>query len=234
MNANRGDNIMYRFMLAACALLIVGCAQTAPMTKSGFLGSYEGFEPEGGDGRMLVYNKEPGALRNHEKILIEPFQVIPTAKGILDEHSEAELKDLALYFEEEIKAALALHYKLVDQPGPGVMKVRCAIVDVDPGDPTMFLVGHAPYVGAVSSAKQATTGKGFGAGQVAIEAEILDSVSGERLMAFIDRDIGTQLDIFSGMSDWGHAKDGFRHWAKRFKEHLDATQAQKAKSQKKT
>lgn len=221
---------MNRLVFVVCAVLVAGCARTSQLTKSGFLGSYEGFEPEGGDGRTLVYNKEPGALRNHNQILFEPFQVVPLEQGILNEHGPAELQELAGYFEEEMKAALALSYKIVEAPGPGVMKIRCAIVDADPGNPTVYLVGHAPYVGAVSLAKQATTGKSFGSGQVAIEAEILDSVSGERLMAFVDRDIGTQLDIVSGMSKWGHAKDGFRHWAKRFKEHLDATMAAKAQA----
>ncbi|MBU1727536.1 MAG: DUF3313 domain-containing protein, partial [Candidatus Omnitrophica bacterium] len=56
-------------------------------------------------------------------------------------------------------------------------------------------------------------------GGAAIEAEFLDSETGERLGAIVDMKLGTPLDI-SGFTSLGHAKGAFQRWAKELKQAL--------------
>jgi hypothetical protein len=59
-------------------------------------------------------------------------------------------------------------------------------------------------------------------GRVSIEGEIDDSVSGERMVAFMTSKGGRRF--FSGLNaykKWGDVQAAFRSWAKNFRERLD-------------
>jgi hypothetical protein len=59
-------------------------------------------------------------------------------------------------------------------------------------------------------------------GKVGIEGEMLDSMSGERIVAFITSKAGRRW--FSGLNSfkkWGDIEAAFRSWAKNFRERLD-------------
>ena len=59
-------------------------------------------------------------------------------------------------------------------------------------------------------------------GRVAIEGQIDDSVSGERMMSFMTSNSGRRY--FSGLKayqKWGDIEAAFRAWAKNFRERLD-------------
>jgi hypothetical protein len=62
------------------------------------------------------------------------------------------------------------------------------------------------------------TDENVGTGEAATEMEVLDSVTGERLAAAVDRRQGGKM-AFRGK--WTDAKDAFDFWAKRFRERLD-------------
>jgi hypothetical protein len=59
-------------------------------------------------------------------------------------------------------------------------------------------------------------------GKVGIEGEMLDSVSGERLVAFVTSKAGRRwFSGFNALKKWGDIEAAFRSWAKNFRERLD-------------
>ena len=129
------------------------------------------------------------------------------------------MKELTDYYQNALISAVKDGYKVVDQPGPGVLRVRVAITDVKPSNPTANTISSIIPVGmVVSAATKATTGDNLGTGEASTEMEFLDSQSGERLASAVDRRQGGKA-AFRGK--WEDTKKAFDYWAKRFRERLD-------------
>lgn len=59
-------------------------------------------------------------------------------------------------------------------------------------------------------------------GRVGIEGEMLDSTSGERMVAFVTSKGGRRwFSGFNAFKKWGDIEVAFRSWAKNFRERLD-------------
>jgi len=113
-------------------------------------------------------------------------------------------------------------YPIVDQPGPGVLRIRCALTDLKPGKPGLNAVTTVLPIGlALSFTKKAVTGAHTNVGQAALEAELLDSQTNERLAAVIDRQAGKKIQVAKGITKWGHVKEAFKFWAERLRFVLD-------------
>lgn len=200
-----------------------GCA-TPQHEFSGFLENYNGFEPAPEDKDALVYRK-PGidisVLGLYDRLMIDPvvvwYKPDSQYKGI---HPET-LTRLADDFHEAAIEALGDRYPLVLLPGPGVLRIRTAITDLVATKPAL---NAATFVGPgrpVSTLSKVVTGRQLFVGEAAIEVELLDSQTNERLFAYIDQRIGNQIDPIQGATKWGQIKAAFDHWAQKLRKRLD-------------
>jgi hypothetical protein len=80
---------------------------------------------------------------------------------------------------------------------------------------------------AISIIQRATTGMHTGIGQAAVEAELLDSETNERLTVAIDSKAAEKYKVIKGISKWGHVKAAFDFWAKRLRAFLDEADGKK-------
>ncbi len=239
--ATRGSSLLPLFGLSllVSSLLVMALTAEAQDTKqqeqllsheSGFLGDYYSkLQPDPANSDLLTYWKNPDVLKDSGKFILEPVIVylLPEAqqRGIDPE----QLAKLTQYFTKAIKDELKSgHYDLVTQPGPGVMVLRVAITNVEPdrGKENAALKGaeiaatHAVAPGAALLVPRLSVG------QVAIEGEIVDSVSGEVMVAFMTSKSGRRY--FSGLKayeKWGDVDAAFKAWAKGFRERLDKAHA---------
>jgi hypothetical protein len=132
----------------------------------------------------------------------------------------ALLTELAEYYQNALFDAVKGGYEIVDQPGPGVLRVRVAITDLKPSKPISNTLSSIIPVGmVVAGATKAASGDNLGTGEAATEIDILDSLTGERLAAAVDRRQGGK-SAFRGK--WEDTKQAFDYWAKRFRHRLDA------------
>jgi len=69
-----------------------------------------------------------------------------------------------------------------------------------------------PPARLVSELRNMSTGTYAFVGRVSIEAEILDSVSGERLIAAVDERAGSKR-LRGSTSAWSHVHSAFDYWA---------------------
>lgn len=168
-----------------------------------------------------VYVKEGADFSIYHKILLEPvvFFLKDDAryKGI---HPE-ELQKLSEAFNAAVSEALGTAYPLVDKPGPGVLRVRTAITGLVPNKPEVSVA--MAIVPGGSLAYAVLPEKYNNIGSASLEAELLDSVSGERLAAAVDTRAGKKTELVKGMETWGHAKKAFSVWANDFRAWLDVT-----------
>ena len=208
-------------------LLAAGCGakQVRDVQTSGFLGDYSGLKPGPEGYAALLWYKPDINLRVYDKILLDPVRVVlkgEAAQRGIEPHELAELTD---EYQDELVKALTEHngYALVAQPGRGVLRIRVAVTDVVPGNAVMGTLSSVNPVGlAVSGGIYAATGTQPYVGEASTEMEILDSPTGERLAAMVDRRIGGKAP-FRGTYD--DARDAFAFWAERLRQRLDEGRA---------
>ncbi len=212
------------FSSLAVTLAIVftlGCSahKIEEIEHSGFLKNYQELSPGAKDQAVMVYRNKEVDLKPYNKIMLEKVRIFLSPEGKEQGVDPDQLKELADYFNQALMTELKSGYQMVDQPGPDVLRIRTAITDVVPGSPVSGTTTSIIPVGMViAGTKGAITGTGIGVGQAAAEVEILDSVTGQRIAAAVDRRAGGQAPFKGKMTD---AKDAMDYWAKRIRLRLD-------------
>jgi hypothetical protein len=193
---------------------------------SGFLGDYSKLAPDPKNGDLLLYEKDRDALKKYDKFVFNPVTIylLPQAqaRGI----DPDDLERLAVYFKQAVTDELEKsgRYKIVTEPGPDVLVLNVAITNVEPtggkknaavtGATTAATIGVAP--GASLLVPRLSIGK------ISIEGEMLDSGSGEQLVAFMTSKGGRRwFSGFNAFKKWGDIEAAFRSWAKEFRQRLD-------------
>jgi len=218
-------NRVFLFLSLVSALLLAGCTahQLKSYETSGFLGNYAGFEVGAEHQPNLVYVNPNRNIGSYNKVLIDHvvvyFNPESENKGIDPE----QLVELSRYFHKSLVDALQDRYTIVDKPGEGVLRIRTAITDVEPGKPVADAASTVIPVGAlVSVIKKSTTDTNMAVGRASIEIELVDSLTGVRQAAAIDRREGGKK-VVSGK--WTAIEQAFDYWAQKLRVWLDKERA---------
>lgn len=214
-------NTMWLAPLLLSALLLGGCAAGGMKTveQSGFLGDYSQLQPGGKDRVALLYIKPGANLRSYDKIMFDRVVVMLSDDAEYRAIDPALLKELTDYYQQALFNAVKDGYQVVDQPGPGVLRVRTALTELKPSKPVANTLSSITPPGIVASlAVKITSDDNLGTGEAGTEFEFLDAMTGERLAAGVDRRQGGK-GMFRGK--WDDTKDAFDFWAQRFRERLD-------------
>ena len=208
------------------ALLLSGCTSTyqkRSVTGSGFLSDYSQLKDRGGDTMMLRYIDPSANFRAYNKIMLEPVRAYATSKdSSMAKISEENRKMLLNYFDAALREKLKRDFMLVNEPGPGVMRVRVAITEAHGSMVVLDTVSSVIPIGiALSCVKAVATGKQLSVGEIGAEGEGLDSLTGKRLFAAVDARVGRKytfkLDKFSKSHT---AEDACDFWAAQLHERL--------------
>ena len=205
-------------------IALLACRSQPWVEPSGYLGSYEDFELDPAS-EALRYVVPDLDLSPYHRVIIDPVDVVLDPEAAGRPVNPAELAALADYLRQALIVAVRDAYPVVEEPGPDVLRLRVAITDVVPTQPKRNTAGTLLVpVRAASAANKAITGTHLFVGEVAIEAELLDSESGRRLIAVVDRKAGGKR-LKGGNTSWGHVAKAFREWAVAFRVRLDTEQA---------
>ncbi|MBW2195564.1 MAG: DUF3313 domain-containing protein [Deltaproteobacteria bacterium] len=217
-----------RFLLLAAlatAILLVGCSahKVKSYETSGFLTNYAGFQVGGENQPNLVYINPNLNLKPYNKILIDHVVVYLNPKSKNKGIAPEQLVELTNHFHKALVKALQDRHTIVSGPGKGVLRIRTAITDLEPGSPiTGAMSTIIPVGAAISIIKKATTDSNMAVGRASVEIELVDSLSGVRLAAAIDRREGGKK-IISGK--WTAIEEAFDYWAKNLSAFLDKQKA---------
>ena len=188
------------------SLCLTAGAAYAKQEYSGFLVDYSQLKPGPKGGVAKVYRKEGVDYKKYSKIMMDHvvffFKDDAAEKGI----DPLEMAELSHKFHQAAKDALSGAYPMVEESGPDVMRVRVAITDLELPKRTVGML------------KSIMTGKGPGLGEISMEFESLDSVTGQRIAAGVDQRTGTRLESLRRFST---AEDAFKFWAQRLRLRMD-------------
>jgi hypothetical protein len=199
-------------------LLIQACAQTQQareVQSSGFLGTDYARLKEGNEGEaLLVYKNANANLAKYDKVHLDPVTIWMSGKSAFEGISAEDRQRLADDFYNAVHKELSQDYRLVDQLGPGVMRIQVALTDAKGSSPVMDTISTVMPIGlAISQTKGLITGKPSFVGETQAEAKVTDGTNGQLLAAAIDRRVGGKS--VSGTTDsWDDVHAAFEYWAK--------------------
>ena len=210
--------------ITALACMLAACAthQARKTSTTTFLGDYSMLK-EGGDGRALLLYINPEAdFKAYKAIMMDPVKLYASGKHEMDTLTQEDRQRILNYADAALRKQLGVDYKLVSAPGPGVMHLRVAITEAEDSNVTLDTISTIVPIGlALSSLSALATGEWGFTGSAGLEVELLDSVSGRRLAAAVDRRTGGKVsgkgDKFD---DWRTVQSALDYWANQMRERL--------------
>ena len=201
--------------LTAAALFAVfvaasGCSERAK--HSGFLSDYSQLAANPDVEDAMTWENPTKDLSQYNRFIVEPVMMhfAPDAEGVSID--AAKLNELTEYAHEQLVTALSERYQVVSSPGADTLRLRCALTDIKKGNTVLNIIPTTKLTGA-------------GLGGASMEAEALDSVTGERILAVVDKRRGDQFSL-EGAGELDNARQVIRHWAERFVDRVDAAHGQ--------
>lgn len=237
IHATRFSYVTFLSLLTIC-MLVIGFTVRAqdPSSQqqaangrevSGFLGDYSNLAPDPKNGDLLLYEKgDRSDMKRYNKFMIDPITIylLPAAQS--RGFNPDDMERLATYFHDAVADALTKGggYEIVTAPGPDVLELNVAITNVEPTGGKK----NAAATAATTAASVATVPgislavPRLSIGKVTIEGEMLDSTSGDRLVAFVTSKGGRRwFSGFNAYKRWGDIEAAFRSWAKELRTRLD-------------
>jgi len=184
---------------------------------SGSLGEYDGLVTGGPDSALYRYTKPGLSLAEYTQVIIEEPEILLSDETLqrIDDDDISTVMAFAKQAGESLQEVIPV----TEEPGPGVLRLRWAITDLKPASKANLATGLLIPGRVISKALEQGTGTYLFVGQIGIEAELVDSVTGERLMAKVDTRVGANA-ISNVGSTWGDVEDAFDLWADRFADNL--------------
>jgi len=180
--------------------------------KCGLLGSDCDRLTPGAQGQFDLRYVNPSAnWRQYTRIIVDPvtFWGSDTTKV-----SAAEQQALTDYFYQVLREQLGKRFQLVDEAGPGVMRLHAALTDVEAATPGLRTVSTViPQARALNTLKYAATGTYAFIGGAQAEAKLTDAVTGQLLAGALDRRVGGGSLKAAAQWQWGDAENVMNHWA---------------------
>lgn len=194
-------------------VVLIGCS-SAPPRPAGFLGDTSVLAPVPGQPDRLYYERPGADWKSYTSVMLDPVQVCLLPEARERELRREDVSRMTDYFRAKAVEAVQSGYPVVNAPGPGVLRIRAAITDLVPTNVAQNLLTTAAVGLAVDM------------GGASMEAEFVDSVTGERLAAVVDRKTGSPLALVENFTTWDHARAAFDEWAQELRKALDEARTQ--------
>jgi hypothetical protein len=152
--------------VSACVLL-GACASLQP-THTGFLNDYESLHQDGSQPNQGSFRESGLDVGRYRAFMVAPVVFELAGQPQVDPRA---VEDLKAFYRESLRSAFAKKLREADAPGRDVMIVRAAVTGLRQAHPVVNALTMAAVFVPVT------------AGAASSEAEIVDSVSGERLAA---------------------------------------------------
>lgn len=221
--------IQKRNVIRICSLIAIICLLGACATfqarsakKSGFLGDYSQLKA-GGDGKaLLVYINPKADFKSYSRILMDPIKLYASSESSLNNLSKDDQMKILNYADAAIREKLAKDYVFVHEPGPNVMRLRIALTEAEDANVTIDTISTIIPIGlAINSLTALATGSWAFVGSAGVEAELMDSQTGTRLAAAVDRQGGGKITGKGDKFDeWRTVKSAIDLWAERLQKRL--------------
>jgi len=204
-------------------LAVTACAPSrqprGEVAESGFLRDYSQLQPGKPGQAKLVYINPDVDWSRYTAAKFESVTVWPGQDGRLASLSPEDRQMLADRLYMALYDALSKEIKMVDLPGPGVMEVRVALTEAKPTNVVLNAAATiVPQLRVASTLLGLAANTALTVGSATIEGDVRDSLTYERLAAFVDERVGQRS--VQAFGTWSQVQAAFDHWGQQFAERL--------------
>ncbi len=161
-------------------------------------------------------------LANYSKVLLEPLTIYVAPDSKEKGLNPDALKSLSDGFRKLVTDQLEPNYPVVDKSGQGVLVLRPALTNVYLEKKSRGLLSYTPIGLAVYAGRDAYS-KEFSLEKAALEVEVLDGATGERIGVLIDQAPEKSGGNDADKLDWSRIESTFKFYAQRLMKRLDAS-----------
>jgi hypothetical protein len=206
---------------------LAGCETDATTSSgdivrsSGFLSDYSMLR-QGDEGEAIsVYWNDQADFNSYTRMLIEPVTIWTNPDAELNEVPAEERQELANAFHAALQETLSEDFEIVQVPGPNTIRLRVALTEAVASNPALDTIStYVPQARLVSTiATLGSDTKAF-VGEATAEGEARDALSGELLVAGVDRQAGTKALGRNTLDSWSDVREAFKIWAAQFRDNL--------------
>jgi len=214
--------------LMAAGLLMAGCSSSPKSEKYSGVPESEQLRPDVRFPHSLVYIKEGANFGQYSRFIIDPAEIYRGSdaswhKGKVTEQNKQELAQFA---RAEFVRALGKKYSVVNQPGPGVLRIKLTLADVELTTSTLAVVSHFSPVGMGMNLLGTGAGmQGSFMGSVTISGELRDAQSDTVLAAFLTKQTPLAVDVSKTVGKLAAARSGVTETADKLSAALDRAHA---------
>jgi hypothetical protein len=174
--------LMVVLSILTIAMGLMGAREVDEKDFSGWMSQYKQLSFD--EKRNLFLFMKEESKGQYQKIMVQPVEVYTAKEQPTNDISEKS----ASYLEEGINAMLKERGVLTDKAGEGVLILKVAITGTEKSKEDLKARNFVP-VAAIFRAGQAASGKVATYIDAMMEAEMVDSVSGERVAAVVAKTI---------------------------------------------
>lgn len=216
-----------RSLLSVCllaALTATSLPAWSQSAASGFMSNLPALQPDAAGPGSLRWMAPTANLANYDKVLLEPLTIYIAPDSEEKGLNPDALKSLADEFHKLVSNQLEPAYPVVNKPGAGVLVLRPALTNVQVKKKSRGLLSFTP-IGLVAYAAREAYAKEYSLEQAALEVEVLDGTSGERIGVLIDRSPEKTNVNEDKKLDWSRIEETYTFYAKRLQQRLDAARS---------
>lgn len=193
---------------AVLACLLVGCG--APeLRPSGFLTDYERLRPATKEEHVQFWEKPGVNWKQYTQLIIAPVQVRIVLADPAVKLEKGEAEELAARLHAALVKGLQDRYPVVDRAAANVLIIRPALTHLKPVSP------------ALNVASAVLLGVPVDVGEAAVEAQFVDSLSGQLLGELTASSRGSIIDITRVWTRWDQVNRAFEIWAQRLRRAME-------------
>jgi hypothetical protein len=223
----------------AAALIASGCSTTVesqpsaakalesggplPSAVTGFLGADASKLAPGPEGGAALAWVNPNAQwASYTKIQLMPVEFWAAADSKVSAADQAVLTE---YFYNQLQTNLAKSFTLVNQPGPGVMTLRVALMDATTAVPGLRTVSViVPQARVLNLAQSLATDSYAFVGSAEAEMKLTDSANGTLLAEAVDQRAGGMGIKSAASFQWGDAQNAMDYWSQKIPSRISQLQ----------
>jgi len=181
------------------ALILGACSSTSSSNidrsgdanYSGFLTDYTQLKTvdTDDDSELRRFISKELKAREYNKLMLDPISFYP-APQVTETVSQKALTEISSYFNNTLAKAVDTKLNLVDQPGKDTLRIKMAITGVKVVDKELEVYQYIPIAFVLNAAKGGLSDMVV---NFQIEAEVVDSLTGELLGAAVKIGVGGTL-----------------------------------------
>jgi hypothetical protein len=200
-----------KHIMLGCLMIVFGLYACAvqPTGSNGFLSDYSKLQQNPRYQGSKIYTNPEIPLKNYSRFIVNPVQVRLSSIGAHRGADASKQQEISQYAHQQFVSALQTGgYEVVTNPGPGTLILRSALTEVAPSElkPRSFLMN-------------------ISLGGASIEAEFIDALSGEVVVAVTESQRGGKIS--TGTNDYENAKNVIDRWAERLVRRMDEEHGKK-------